>query len=100
VANAALLIALLAVTWATTLAGSMSFGSPVSLANDHAKIQHGSELLKQWAQQGSNLRPLACKASALPLSYAPVPPSGIPGGNPAQRTSRPGQGGSRRLKTG
>ena len=24
-----------------------------------------------WAQQGSNLRPLACKASALPLSYAP-----------------------------
>ena len=25
----------------------------------------------RWAQQGSNLRPLACKASALPLSYAP-----------------------------
>ncbi len=24
-----------------------------------------------WARQGSNLRPLACKASALPLSYAP-----------------------------
>lgn len=24
-----------------------------------------------WAQQDSNLRPLACKASALPLSYAP-----------------------------
>jgi hypothetical protein len=24
-----------------------------------------------WAQQDLNLRPLACKASALPLSYAP-----------------------------
>jgi hypothetical protein len=24
-----------------------------------------------WAQLGSNQRPLACKASALPLSYAP-----------------------------
>jgi hypothetical protein len=24
-----------------------------------------------WAQVGSNHRPLACKASALPLSYAP-----------------------------
>jgi hypothetical protein len=32
-----------------------------------------------WAQQGSNLRPLACKASALPLSYAPDSP-GQPGG--------------------
>ncbi len=27
-----------------------------------------------WARQGSNLRPLACKARALPLSYAPRPP--------------------------
>jgi hypothetical protein len=26
-----------------------------------------------WAQLGSNQRPLACKASALPLSYAPSP---------------------------
>ncbi len=25
----------------------------------------------KWAQQDLNLRPLACKASALPLSYAP-----------------------------
>jgi hypothetical protein len=24
-----------------------------------------------WARQGSNLRPLGCKPSALPLSYAP-----------------------------
>jgi hypothetical protein len=32
-----------------------------------------------WAQQGSNLRPLACKASALPLSYAPDAPR-EPGG--------------------
>ena len=29
-----------------------------------------------WAHQGSNLGPLACKASALPLSYAPGPPGG------------------------
>ena len=51
-----------------------------------------------WAQQGSNLRPLACKASALPLSYAPVPAvrhSAGSGGNPAQRTFRPGQDESR-----
>src|SRR3954467_9508029 len=27
--------------------------------------------LKGWARRGSNLRPLACEASALPLSYAP-----------------------------
>ena len=27
--------------------------------------------VSRWAQQVSNLRPLACKASALPLSYAP-----------------------------
>jgi hypothetical protein len=26
-----------------------------------------------WARQDLNLRPLACEASALPLSYAPVP---------------------------
>lgn len=26
---------------------------------------------RKWAQQDSNLRPLACKARALPLSYAP-----------------------------
>src|SRR3954452_13085771 len=29
---------------------------------------------KVWAQLGSNQRPLACKASALPLSYAPGRP--------------------------
>src|SRR6478609_8459952 len=26
-----------------------------------------------WARQGSNLRPLGCKPSALPLSYTPRP---------------------------
>jgi hypothetical protein len=35
---------------------------PVSFANDQRRSQYGSELRKQWAQQGSNLRPLACKA--------------------------------------
>src|SRR5580658_8355287 len=29
--------------------------------------------LTWWAQLGSNQWPLACKASALPLSYAPLP---------------------------
>ena len=28
-------------------------------------------LSDQWARRVSNLRPLACEASALPLSYAP-----------------------------
>jgi hypothetical protein len=47
-----------------------------------------------WAQLGSNQRPLACKASALPLSYAPWPRAqacpGVVGGNRGQRTrSRP-----------
>ncbi len=32
---------------------------------------NGSRSRGLWARQGSNLRPLACKASALPLSYAP-----------------------------
>ena len=30
-----------------------------------------ARVLAGWAQVGSNHRPLACKASALPLSYAP-----------------------------
>jgi hypothetical protein len=30
-----------------------------------------SDLRKLWAQQDLNLRPLGCKPSALPLSYAP-----------------------------
>ncbi len=30
-----------------------------------------------WARQGSNLRPSACKADALPLSYAPDTPEGV-----------------------
>lgn len=28
-------------------------------------------LVMEWAQLGLNQRPLACEASALPLSYAP-----------------------------
>ena len=37
-----------------------------------------------WAQLGSNQRPLACKASALPLSYAPWPRAqGSPGASSA-----------------
>ena len=39
------------------------------------------QMFSLWAQEGSNLRPLACKASALPLSYAP----GLSGGTPGAR---------------
>src|SRR5580700_1311958 len=47
--------------------------------------------LTWWAQQGSNLWLLACKASALPLSYAPL----VPGGRAAHldRSQRTGPGG-------
>jgi hypothetical protein len=34
-------------------------------------IDHDESRFGWWAQQDLNLRPLACKASALPLSYAP-----------------------------
>lgn len=60
-----------------------------------------------WAQQGSNLRPLGCKPSALPLSYAPgrrrptpqggPPPWSLtpvrrrPSSSPAGRVPRPGR---------
>jgi hypothetical protein len=37
---------------------------PVWLPDDHLKeSRHASGLLKQWAQVGSNHRPLACKTS-------------------------------------
>ena len=35
---------------------------------------HAGQKPDRWAQVGSNHRLLACKASALPLSYAPVAP--------------------------
>jgi hypothetical protein len=52
------------------------------------KVKRG---LTWWAQQGSNLWLLACKASALPLSYAPL----VPGGRAAHldRSQRTGPGG-------
>src|SRR3977135_2230695 len=40
-------------------------------AQDRASHRRDHSWPKGWAQQDSNLRPLACKASALPLSYAP-----------------------------
>ena len=39
---------------------------PISASKCHLAAQ------TWWAQLGSNQRPLACKASALPLSYAPL----------------------------
>ena len=38
------------------------FGSPAAHLNDHHKTKCAADLRIQWAQQGSNLRPLACKA--------------------------------------
>ena len=59
-----------------------SFGSPFGSLTTISSSE------KQWAQQGSNLRPLACKASALPLSYAPVRAArAATGDDPGQRTS-------------
>lgn len=44
-----------------------------------------------WARLGSNQRPLACEASALPLSYAP---SGLSDASARERGGRRGAGGS------
>ena len=65
--------------------------APLDLLTTMRRRNTALSCKNRWAQQGSNLRPLACKASALPLSYAPVQPlraRRAPGGNPAQRTSR------------
>src|SRR5215510_13173210 len=49
-----------------------------------------TDVRKMWAHQGSNLGLPACKAGALPLSYAPVirdsvpPTAGCRGGAPAR----------------
>src|SRR3954469_16923064 len=44
-----------------------------------------------WARQGSNLRPLACKARALPLSYAPGAPRVIKGPRPTPPSQARGE---------
>src|SRR6266566_600177 len=49
-----------------------AFGSPFGSLTITSRSQLSSDLAKQWAQVVSNHRPLACKASALPLSYAPA----------------------------
>src|SRR5437763_2432111 len=51
-------------------------GAPVKAATD----------LTWWARQVLNLRPLACEASALPLSYAP--PGGWPRYHPQRKRRR------------
>jgi hypothetical protein len=43
------------------------------------------DVREKWAQLGLNQRPLACKASALPLSYAPGP-----AGSAAEHGTLPG----------
>ena len=37
------------------------------------EVNSNNRWSSRWARQGSNLRPLGCKPSALPLSYAPSP---------------------------
>src|SRR6266568_6044756 len=70
---------------------TINFGSPFG------SLTIISSSKRQWAQQGSNLRPLACKASALPLSYAPVQsPAPRLSDDPGQRTSPGADDGSSR----
>jgi hypothetical protein len=53
--------------------GGCTGGSRPWLPGLRLEFQKGSLAAKLWwAQVGSNHRPLACKASALPLSYAPL----------------------------
>src|SRR5207237_215265 len=40
-----------------------------------ASAQPKPDFERRWARLGSNQRPLACEASALPLSYAPGSPT-------------------------
>ena len=51
-----------------------------SQSRNFLEIPHPSRSPLQgwWARLGLNQRPLACEASALPLSYAPIP---VVGGN-------------------
>ena len=52
--------------------GACTGGSRLWLPGLRLTFQKGHLAAKTWwAQLGSNQRPLACKASALPLSYAP-----------------------------
>ena len=53
---------------------------------NHPGLPRGSRLWAEgprrrlttwWARLGLNQRPLPCEDSALPLSYAPVPPRGV-----------------------
>ena len=46
-------------------------GSVSERGRVNARLRVRGSLTKPWARRVSNLRPLACEASALPLSYAP-----------------------------
>jgi hypothetical protein len=45
---------------------------PIASAVPSAPSDIAFSVVPLWARQVLNLRPLACEASALPLSYAPV----------------------------
>ena len=84
----------------TTTVGSADCFHSVSTARLHmaGEAGHGTQKARRsgpsmrWARRVSNLRPLACEASALPLSYAPQrseESSGVSGsGALATRTCR------------
>ena len=64
-----------AASWATCSSTRCSPPQPPSAATastSSERVATGNEAsLVRWARLGSNQRPLACEASALPLSYAP-----------------------------
>jgi hypothetical protein len=53
------------------------------------------QALFEWARLGSNQRPLACEASALPLSYAPGPGRVAPAEVAPELRASPGSAGER-----
>jgi hypothetical protein len=81
--------------------GACTGGSRLWLPGLRLAFQKGHLTAKTWwAQVGSNHRLLACKASALPLSYAPGVPGrrgGAPGTQSAYRFRRLRHSGTGRL---
>ena len=73
--------------------GACTGGSRVWLPGFRLAFQKGNLAGRTWwAQVGSNHRLLACKASALPLSYAPLVRAGrAPGSESAYRSGRCGR---------
>ena len=54
------------------------------------EVTNGNSLQIEWARLGLNQRPLACEASALPLSYAPDAGPILRGGDKQRAAPEPG----------